>query len=188
MNETIEIGRELAKKAHEGQTRKTSGAPYIGHPFHVAKILEEAGMPTVVIVAGLLHDTVEDTSVTIHDIEQEFGKEVADLVAYNTEEKEKSWEERKSHTIEQLKTGTLHQKALVVADKYANLLELIRNHQTLGEEIWNCFKRGKKEQHWYFSGVLQSGKENLPPHEIPAFFYEYEKALEAFFKANTCLN
>jgi plasmid maintenance system antidote protein VapI len=181
MNELIEKGKEFATKAHEGQTRKTSGAPYIGHPLHVAKILQDAGMSPVVVVAGFLHDVVEDTDIKMEDIQKEFGNEVTDLVAYNTEEKEHSWEERKEHTIEQLKTGTLHQKALVVADKYANLLELIRNFEKLGDTIWDCFKRGKQHQYWYFSSVAKSGKENLLPEEIPAFFHEYEKSVELFF-------
>lgn len=181
MNELIQKGREFAIKAHEGQTRKTSGAPYIGHPFHVAKILEDAGMPPEVVVAGFLHDVVEDTDITIEVIRTEFGKKVADLVSYNTEEKEHSWEERKGHTITQLKTGTLHEKSLVVADKYANLLELTRNYEKIGDSIWKCFKRGKQHQYWYFDGVGKSGMANLIAEEIPKFFYEYEEAVESFF-------
>lgn len=181
MNELIQKGELFATEAHKGQTRKTSGEPYIGHPYLVAKILQDAGMPPEVIVAGLLHDTVEDTDVTIEDIQKEFGDEVAALVAYNTEEKDHSWEERKEHTIEQLKTGSLHQKALVVSDKYANLLELIRNYSEIGDAIWNSFKRGKQQQYWYFSGVAASGKKNIALEEIPTFFHEYEKVVESFF-------
>lgn len=178
----IEKASLFATKAHEGQKRKCTGVPYIVHPIRVATILMEAGMPPFVIAAGFNHDTVEDTHVTIEDIRLEFGDEVADLVAFNTEDKEKSWLERKMHTIEQLKTGTLHQKALVVADKYANLLELIEGYETLGESIWDFFKRRKYDQYWYFSGVARSGKENLADDEIPSFFHEYEEAVERFFK------
>ncbi len=70
---------ELAKKAHEGQFRKT-GEPYIVHPMAVKKILEEWGMDEDTIIAGVLHDTVEDTSVTLDDIRKEFGESVAFLV------------------------------------------------------------------------------------------------------------
>ena len=70
---------ELAKKAHEGQFRKT-GEPYIVHPLAVKKILEEWGMDEDTIIAGVLHDTVEDTSVTLDDIRKEFGDSVAFLV------------------------------------------------------------------------------------------------------------
>ncbi|MBR5027109.1 bifunctional (p)ppGpp synthetase/guanosine-3',5'-bis(diphosphate) 3'-pyrophosphohydrolase [Candidatus Saccharibacteria bacterium] len=70
---------ELARKAHEGQFRKT-GEPYIVHPMAVKKILEEWGMDEDTIIAGVLHDTVEDTSVTLDDIRKEFGESVAFLV------------------------------------------------------------------------------------------------------------
>ncbi len=69
----------LATKAHEGQFRKT-GEPYIVHPLAVKKILEEWGMDEDTIIAGVLHDTVEDTSLTLNDIKQEFGEPVAFLV------------------------------------------------------------------------------------------------------------
>ena len=70
---------EMAKKAHEGQLRKT-GEPYIVHPLAVKKILEEWGMDEDTVIAGILHDTVEDTSLTLEEIKQEFGEPVAFLV------------------------------------------------------------------------------------------------------------
>ena len=69
----------MAKKAHSGQFRKT-GEPYIVHPLAVKKILEEWGMDEDTIIAGVLHDTVEDTDLTLEDIRNEFGNSVAFLV------------------------------------------------------------------------------------------------------------
>ena len=70
---------EMATLAHEGQLRKT-GEPYIIHPLATQKILEEWNMDEDTQIAGLLHDTVEDTDLTLEEIEQEFGKDVAFLV------------------------------------------------------------------------------------------------------------
>ncbi|MDO4747179.1 MAG: RelA/SpoT family protein [Candidatus Saccharibacteria bacterium] len=70
---------EMAKKAHAGQLRKT-GEPYIVHPLAVQKILEEWGMDEDTIIAGILHDTIEDTDLTLDEIKQEFGEPVAFLV------------------------------------------------------------------------------------------------------------
>lgn len=70
---------EYAKKAHEGQYRK-SGEPYIIHPIQVAHILAELQMDKVTIAAGLLHDVVEDTEVDLEHIQQQFGEQVAMLV------------------------------------------------------------------------------------------------------------
>ncbi|MBR2837144.1 bifunctional (p)ppGpp synthetase/guanosine-3',5'-bis(diphosphate) 3'-pyrophosphohydrolase [Candidatus Saccharibacteria bacterium] len=78
-SERIERAVAMAKKAHEGQFRKT-GEPYIIHPLAVKKILEEWGMDEDTVIAGILHDTVEDTNLTLNDIKQEFGEPVAFLV------------------------------------------------------------------------------------------------------------
>lgn len=75
----VERAIEMAKAAHVGQLRKT-GEPYIIHPLAVKKILEEWGMDEDTIIAGILHDTVEDTSLTLEDIRAEFGDSVAFLV------------------------------------------------------------------------------------------------------------
>ncbi|HWQ46641.1 MAG TPA: HD domain-containing protein, partial [Longilinea sp.] len=68
-----------AETAHEGQTR-VSGEPYITHCVAVASILADMRVPPAVVIAGLLHDTVEDTSVKLEDIHREFGDEITKLV------------------------------------------------------------------------------------------------------------
>ena len=75
----LEHALDVATKAHEGQKRK-SGEPYIIHPISVASVLIEWGMDIDTVIAGVLHDTVEDTEITLEKIESLFGKEVAFLV------------------------------------------------------------------------------------------------------------
>ena len=75
----LQRGYDLAEQCHRGQLRK-SGDPYITHPLAVATILAELGMDTTTLVAALLHDTVEDTGLTLDDITAEFDSEVAHLV------------------------------------------------------------------------------------------------------------
>src|SRR5437764_502350 len=70
---------DFSLKHHEGQTR-ASGEPYLVHPLEVAMVLAEMKMDPVAVAAGLLHDSVEDTSVTIADIRKEFGEQVAHIV------------------------------------------------------------------------------------------------------------
>ncbi len=79
MTDRIQHAIDIAKEAHEGQFRKT-GEPYIVHPLAVKKILEEWGMDEDTVIAGVLHDTVEDTDLTLEDIKREFGESVAFLV------------------------------------------------------------------------------------------------------------
>lgn len=75
----IEKAYEFSEKAHEGQIRR-SGEPYISHPLGVAAILAELRLDIATIATGLLHDTVEDTDVTLDEIEKEFGEEVRNIV------------------------------------------------------------------------------------------------------------
>ena len=78
-SERVQRAVEVARAAHDGQLRKT-GEPYIVHPLAVKKILEEWGMDEDTIIAGILHDTVEDTNLTLDEIRKEFGESVAFLV------------------------------------------------------------------------------------------------------------
>ena len=75
----IHISYALAEKAH-GEQRRRSGEPYICHPLSVAQILVELGMDSESIAAALMHDVAEDTPVTVAEIKQKFGPEVALLV------------------------------------------------------------------------------------------------------------
>jgi len=77
--DTIERAYRFCKEAHKDQKR-CSGEPYFHHPIEVCKLLAELRLDTASLVTGLLHDTVEDTLATLDKIEEEFGKEVADLV------------------------------------------------------------------------------------------------------------
>jgi len=70
---------EMADAAHHGQTRK-SGEPYITHPMAVATILADLGLDTASLVTAILHDTVEDTTLTLDEVSKAFGREIADLV------------------------------------------------------------------------------------------------------------
>ena len=77
--ELVRKAYEFSQKNHAGQSR-ASGEPYLVHPLSVAQVLAEMKMDAVAIAAGLLHDSVEDTSVTIVDIRKEFGEQVAHIV------------------------------------------------------------------------------------------------------------
>ena len=77
--ETLARAYRFSEEAHRGQKRN-SGEPYITHAVEVAKILAELQLDTTTVVSGLIHDVVEDTKITIADIEREFGAETAAIV------------------------------------------------------------------------------------------------------------
>ena len=97
---------DLAEKHHKGQKRN-SGEDYIIHPFNVALILADMNMDTPTIVAGLLHDVVEDTDVTYEDIKEEFGQEIADLVDGVTKLKKLNYKTKKENQAENIRKMVL---------------------------------------------------------------------------------
>ncbi len=76
--------QRFAEKAHAGQKRKYTGAPYVVHPGRVAQRVAGLGLPETAVAAAWLHDTVEDCGVSIEALRSEFGGEVAGLVDHLT--------------------------------------------------------------------------------------------------------
>lgn len=116
----------FAAERHRDQRRKGKDAsPYINHPLALASLLAERGErdPTV-LMAALLHDTVEDTATSFQDIERSFGQEVADIVREVTDDKSLPKAERKRLQVEH--AGHLSRRAMLVklADKICNLRDL----------------------------------------------------------------
>ena len=98
----VEAAFEVARAAHEGQTRK-SGEPYITHPLAVATILAQWHLDAQALIAAILHDVVEDTPTTKDDIAKQFGKAVAELLmAYqsSTNFSLRRWKKHKPRTSE----------------------------------------------------------------------------------------
>lgn len=145
---------EFAARAHRDHFRKGTKIPYIIHPLSVAKILIEYDCPEELIVAGILHDTVEDTPVTIEDIRKSFGEKVAHLVESASEpDKSDTWENRKKHTIEYLKTAPMDVLLLACADKLDNIRSIKEDYESFGESVWRRFRRAKDSQEWYYRAL-----------------------------------
>jgi guanosine-3',5'-bis(diphosphate) 3'-pyrophosphohydrolase len=172
----------FATTAHAGQKRKNSRDDYITHPIRVAERLEREGFSEELVCAGYLHDVVEDTVYELEDIEKNFGKKVATLVAAHTEDKSKSWKERKQHTIDTIKSADKEVKYLIIADKLDNLLGLEKDLSIQGENVWNNFNAGRQEQKWYNESIVENMKTGLQDQEIPDYFEEYEQLVKRVFR------
>ena len=118
----------FAAEKHRNQRRKDSGqTPYINHPIAVADILlNEAGVvDEVVLMAALLHDTVEDTDTTFDELEQHFGAVVRDVVAEVTDDKSLPKAERKQLQIEHAAGLSDRAKLVKLADKISNVRDTV---------------------------------------------------------------
>lgn len=116
----------FAAKWHKDQKYKIDSAePFISHPFNVAAILERHGLPEHVVIAGLLHDVVEDTACTIEEVRANFPADVAALVEEATVDQTIPWEERQKLTQAHLRTASPDYKALKCADYIHHLVLFI---------------------------------------------------------------
>lgn len=132
---------EFAALAHHGQVRKgVREVPYISHPAAVGLILARVGMSDAVIMAGVLHDTIEDTYATEKDIEREFGPEVAGLVVEVTLDPGLPYAEQKQKYLDHIRSASIEAKAISAADKIANLTNVILMHE-MGEAIMESVLR-----------------------------------------------
>ena len=174
----IQQAARFAAKAHEGKMRKGSEIPYIVHPLETAVIVSRMTEDPELISAALLHDVLEDTEVTFEELSELFGKRVADLVAAESEDKRKTWKERKQATIERLASASREEKLLCLADKLSNLRSTTADYLLKGEAVWLKFRmRDKKEHEWYYRGVLEQLSDLS---EEPAYG-EYKELLALLF-------
>jgi len=178
----IEKAAMYAMIAHSGQVRKSEpDKPAIVHPMGVADILINYGADDGVVAAGLLHDVVEDTDRTLEDIEKNFGKDIAHLVDVASEpDKTKSWEERKLNKINTMRDKTLREKLVPTADKIHNIETMERQIRQRGYKDFTAFRRGEKQQEWFFRNMYFSLINGQDP-ENP-LFKRLEKSINNVFE------
>ena len=174
-----------AVKAHRGQTRKDGTTPYITHPVEAAEIgCTLTDVPSV-IIACLLHDTVEDTDVKLTDIYRLFGPYVAELVLNETENKRRNkspmetWRMRKEEGIKKVTEAGKETKIVALCDKLSNLRSMKKDKMEYGDDIFNWFNNPNKKDHeWYYRSMAdQFGSlRDTKPYE------EYLQLLEEIFK------
>lgn len=178
----IEKAIAFATKAHEGQVRKGTSRPYIVHPLEVGDIVSQMTADEEIIAAAILHDTIEDCDgITEKVLKQEFGARVASMVAHESEDKTKSWRERKSATIEYLKHAPRELQYIGLADKLSNIRDISRDYPVYGEELWNRFRmKDKKVIGWYYIEIMKS----LESLKGMAAYEEYCRLVKANFGEN----
>lgn len=182
MSEAIFHAVEVATRAHRGQCRKGSQTPYIVHPLAVAEILTRAGCEEEVVIAGILHDTLEDTSLELEDLVSLFGSGVADLVRGATEpDRGARWEVRKRHTIEYLQAAPLPVVLVSCADKLHNLLSMVEDLRAVGEEVWTRFSRPRDRQCWYHTELARVFSNRLGDHSMSLLATRFEEVVHAVF-------
>ena len=130
MDNRSNLWREAAGFAapkHAGQLRKDKQTPYIAHPFRVAMIVRDVFEidDPIALAAALLHDVIEDTTADYDDLEEQFGREIADVVAALTKDMRMQESAREKVYDEQLAKAPWQARAIKLADVYDNLIDCI---------------------------------------------------------------
>lgn len=153
----------FAVKAHHNSERRGKGFPYIVHPMEAMEIVATITPDQELLAAAALHDTVEDTDVTVEDIRQEFGQRIADLVQAESDEfaagvpEEDSWHDRKQAAIARLRCAPRDAKIVALGDKLSNMRAIYRDYMTKGDALWQIFHVTDKASHeWHYRSLADS--------------------------------
>ena len=175
----------FATECHAGQMRKMAGTPYILHPLEVAAIIGSVTNNEDVMIAGLLHDTIEDCDTDPKLIREKFGPRVSALVQSETEDKlsdrpaAETWMDRKLESLLMLRlTKDRDVKILWLGDKLSNMRSFAREYRKNGDEIWKCLNQKDPKMHaWYYRTIA----ELLEELSDTAAYIEYKELVEQVF-------
>ena len=174
----------FAVKAHAGTERRGKGFPYIVHPMEAMEIVSTMTADQELLAAAALHDTVEDTDVTVEQLREEFGDRIADLVAVESDvmdegvNEEDSWRARKEAGIQRLARAGRDAKIVALGDKLSNMRAIARDYAAQGEAFWSIFHAKDPKQHAWRYRALGDAMREL---EGTAAFSEFESLIDKVF-------
>ena len=175
----------FAAKAHKGTFRKGLKQPYMFHPLEVMSLTSLITLDEDILCAAVLHDTVEDTQVSIDDIKREFGDRIAALVGSETEDKRGqvnkagTWVERKQESIDELKGAKdIGIKIVALCDKVSNLRSFHLLQMQVGEEMWTYFNMRDPLKHYWYYKEIANALEELSEYPV---YKEYLFLIDSIF-------
>ena len=153
----------FAVQAHHNTERRGKGFPYIVHPMEAVAIVATITPDQELLAAAALHDTIEDTDVTVEQIREAFGDRVAELVHSESDQftegvsEEDSWHDRKQAAIDRLAAASHDAKIVAMGDKLSNMRAIWRDYQIQGDALWSIFHVKDKASHeWHYRGLAAS--------------------------------
>lgn len=169
----LEEAIQYAVIKHSGQVRKGTDIPYIVHPLEAMTLLAAMRAEEATVIAGVLHDTIEDTDATYEDISHRFGEAVANMVYGHSEDKSLSWRDRKEHAIAEAASAQLEMKKQILADKLSNMRAIHRDYMAIGDKLWERFNAGPEKQAWYYGGMTDALSDLAGYADTREFYWEF---------------
>jgi myo-inositol-1(or 4)-monophosphatase len=140
--------------------------------------LTENTCPEDVIIAGILHDVLEDTDTAPAEIIDMFGEDVLKIVLAESEDKSKSWRERKKTTVDCLVAAAQDVKMVCLADKLSNLRSMDADQKAISAKLWERFNAPKNDIEWYYTQIFEA----LSSLSQTTMYREFEFLLKGVFK------
>lgn len=148
---------KFAVNAHAGVERRGKGFPYIVHPMEAMAIVATMTSDQNMLAAAALHDTVEDTAITVEDIRREFGDEIAEYVKaetgpYAEAELSVPWRIRKQAAMDRLEQSSTKAKMVALGDKLSNMRAIAADWDIEGDALWDRFHTtgGRPDHEWHY--------------------------------------
>ncbi len=174
----------FAVKAHAGQERNGKGFPYIVHPMEAMEIVATITPDQELLAAAVLHDTIEDTEITLENIRSEFGERVANIVQAESDietegiSEKDSWQLRKQQAIDRLAAASRDTKIVAIGDKLSNMRAITRDYIQKGDGLWDIFHVKDRNMHeWHYRGLAAS----LCELEDTLAYREFTKLIDKVF-------
>lgn len=154
-----------AREVHDGDSRKGTGTPYLGHLIGVASIVLDDGGSEDEAIAALLHDAAEDHGgrARLEDIRAHFGNTVAHIVEDCTDSWETPkppWAERKQAYVQHARTLDRSSLRVSAADKVHNSYATLRDLRNIGEAVWERFSASADDVMAYYRGLVRAYRES----------------------------
>jgi len=154
----LDKAMHFAIDAHANTERRGKGFPYSIHLMEAVEIAATITSDQEILAAAALHDTVEDTGVTVEQLRKEFGDRIAELVEYESDKFVKgfserdSWIDRKKAALERLADAPYDAKIVAMGDKLSNMRAIARDYERIGDELWEIFHapNGKSDHEWRY--------------------------------------
>ena len=152
---------KFAVDAHSNTERRGKGFPYVVHVLEAMEIVATITNDPELLAAAALHDTVEDTEVTVGQVRAEFGDRIAKLVDAETTEmiagqtESESWRARRMSSLSRLAAASRDAKIVAMGDKLSNMRAIAQDYRRSGDELWKRFHApdGKNDYAWYYRGL-----------------------------------
>lgn len=162
LSQRFDEALQFAASIHRQQMRKGTAVPYLTHLMAVSSIVGEGGGDEDLMIAGLLHDSIEDQGISRDEIARRFGGRVAEIVEACSDSNtipKPPWKQRKERYIAHLREAGPDVRLISVADKLHNARSILTDLKVLGSTVWDRFNAGRDDILWYYRSVISALRE-----------------------------